>query len=72
MTYRQLVSRHKYLNEMILIIKEKNNNADNTDNQRREYNRITRAYNHKLSTFVGKIIAKRLNYAEITMIDKTI
>ena len=70
MTYRQLIVQYKSLDEMSKHIDEKKRKNENTDYLRRKYNTTARAYNHKLSTFVGKIIAKELDYASVEIIAK--
>ena len=70
MTYRQLRFQYKRLNDIALSIKNKNEKSENTDYQRREHNKVARSYNHKLSSFIGKIIAKRLSYIEVEIIEK--
>jgi hypothetical protein len=70
MTYRQLRLQHKQINDIAKEIEDKNNKAENSDHQRRQYNRISRAYNHKLGSFLGKIIANKLDYVEADMIVK--
>ena len=71
-TYRQLLTQHQQLNELTFRMEDKKHNQENTDVQRREYNRTARAYNHKLDSFIGKIIAKRQGYAEVAIIEKHI
>jgi len=70
MSYKKLIHQHHALEDLTKSIEEQKEMSENTDRLRREYNAMTRAYNHTLDGFVGKLLGQKLKYAKKDMIEK--
>lgn len=64
-TYKKLLREHALLEKLSSEIKVKN-----SDTLRRRYNAIARNYNNTLDSFIGKQLAKKLNYKKQEIIEK--
>lgn len=69
-SYKKLKRQVSTLDSLYIEIQTKRDKLDNTDTLRREYNAIVREYNHTLEGFIGRYIARKLNYDFKAIIEK--
>lgn len=70
LTYKKLIKQDITLKKIKEDLKTRKDKGHNTDKLRREYNVIARSFNHKIMSFIGKRIAKKLAYSEVDIIEK--
>lgn len=70
LTYKKLTKQDIRLKKIREDLKALEDKDQNTDKLRREYNHTARSFNHKIMSFIGKRIAKKLAYSEVDIIEK--
>jgi len=70
LTYKKLAKQDLTLKKMREDLQALEEKDQNTDKLRREYNLIARSFNHTIMSFIGKRIAKKLDYSEVDIIEK--
>jgi len=70
LSYKKLTKQDLTLKKMREDLQALEKNGQNTDKLRREYNLIARSFNHTIVSFIGKRIAKKLDYIEVDIIEK--
>jgi len=70
LTYKKLMKYDVTLEKLRVAFKNLEDKGQNTDRLRREHNTMARSFNHTITLFIGKCIAKKKGYSEVDMIEK--
>ena len=70
LTYKKLMKYDVTLEKLREELKDLEDKGQNTDRLRREHNIIARSFNHTITLFIGKRIAKKKGYSEVDIIEK--